>query len=112
MRVAIIVTLFIYKILIKEIDIMVLIDVLKALANNDKLFVTLTDIEGTEKITFNVVGYEAIESDLGAYFVKDITITAPTKASISISETEITETNDDTTDPSGSDPSGSDPTNP
>lgn len=78
---------------------MVLIDVLKALANNDKLFVTLTDIEGAEKITFNVVGYEAIESDLGAYFVKDITIAAPTKVSISISETEINETTDDNTDP-------------
>ena len=52
---------------------MVLSDLLVALANNSKLFVTLIDGE-TELISFNAAGYESVESDLGARTVDKIIV--------------------------------------
>ena len=52
---------------------MVLSDLLVALANNSKLFITLIDGE-TELISFNAAGYESVESDLGARTVDKIIV--------------------------------------
>lgn len=52
---------------------MALSDLLVALANNSKLFVTLIDGE-TELISFNAAGYESVESDLGARTVDKIIV--------------------------------------
>ena len=52
---------------------MALSDLLVALANNSKLFVTLIDGD-TELISFNAAGYESVESDLGARTVDKIIV--------------------------------------
>ena len=56
---------------------MALSDLLVTLANNTKLYITLTDEEGNVLITFNAPGYESVESDLGPRVVKKIKIDNP-----------------------------------
>lgn len=53
---------------------MKLSDVLKALANNTNLSVTLIDKEENKLVTFGATGYESIESDLQTYEVTKIKI--------------------------------------
>ena len=52
---------------------MALSDLLVALANNSKLFVTLIDGD-SELISFNAAGYASVESDLGARTVDKIVV--------------------------------------
>ena len=61
---------------------MTLSELLVALANNQKLYVTLNDKNGNELITFNAAGYESVESDLGARVVNKITITSPSSVNV------------------------------
>ena len=65
---------------------MALSDLLVTLANNQKLYITLTDTEGTELITFNAAGYESVESDLGARVVKKIKIENPGNISVMLED--------------------------
>ena len=65
---------------------MALTDLLVALANNQKLYITLTDKESTVLITFNAAGYESVESDLGSRVVKKITIVSPAEVSIMLED--------------------------
>lgn len=53
---------------------MKLSDVLKALAGNANLTVTIIDADGNNLISFNAAGYESVESDLQEHEVKKITI--------------------------------------
>ena len=97
---------------------MKLIDVLKALAVNGNLTVTLIDSDDNVLIKFLVTGYASVESDLGNRAVKKIKITSASTAEIVIGDV-IEEvkpddgSNTDPTDP-GTDPSdpGTDPTDP
>jgi hypothetical protein len=52
---------------------MALSDLLVALKDNAKLYVTLIDGEN-ELISFNAAGYESVESDLGARTVEKIIV--------------------------------------
>ncbi len=52
---------------------MALSDLLVALKDNAKLYVTLIDGEN-ELISFNAAGYESVESDLGARTVDKIIV--------------------------------------
>ena len=61
---------------------MTLSELLVALANNQKLYVTLDDKNGNELITFNAAGYESVESDLGARVVSKITIASPASVNV------------------------------
>lgn len=65
---------------------MKLSDLLVALSNNKKLYVTLLDDNDTELITFNAEGYAAVEGDLGDRIVKRIRLTSPSTMSISIED--------------------------
>lgn len=53
---------------------MKLSDVLKALANNANVSVTLVDKDENTLVTFGVAGYESIESDLQLHEVVKIKI--------------------------------------
>ena len=88
---------------------MKLIDVLKALAVNNNLNVTLIDSDDNVLIKFLITGYSSIESDLGNREVKKIKITSASTADIVIGDV----INDTNTDP-GTDPSdpGTDPNDP
>lgn len=55
---------------------MKLIDLLRALSANKSLNITLIDSTDTELITFNAVGYQSVESDLGDRTVRKITVGA------------------------------------
>lgn len=61
---------------------MTLSELLVALANNQKLYITLDDKNGNELITFNAAGYESVESDLGTRVVNKITIVSPSSISV------------------------------
>lgn len=61
---------------------MTLSELLVALANNQKLYITLNDKNGNELITFNAGGYESVEGDLGTRVVNKITIDSPSKVSV------------------------------
>lgn len=61
---------------------MTLSDLLVALANNQKLYITLTDKNGDTLITFNAAGYESVESDLGSRGINRIKIESPTAVTI------------------------------
>ena len=61
---------------------MVLLDLLVALASNQKLYLALMDKEGNALITFNAAGYESVESDLGSRVVNKITVDSTTLVSI------------------------------
>ena len=63
---------------------MVLSDLLVALANNAKLYITLADNEGVSLITFNAAGYTSVESDLGSRTVKRITISSPSEVTVTL----------------------------
>ena len=101
---------------------MKLIDVLKALAVNGNLTVTLIDSDDNVLIKFLVTGYASVESDLGNRAVKKIKITSASTAEIVIGDVieevkpDDGSNTDSSTDPSdpGTDPSdpGTDPTDP
>lgn len=57
---------------------MTLSQLLVALANNQKLYITLKDKNDNDLITFNAVGYASVESDLGTREVNRIVIDSPT----------------------------------
>ena len=61
---------------------MTLSELLVALANNQKLYITLDDKNGNELITFNAAGYESVESDLGTRVVNKVTIVSPSSISV------------------------------
>jgi len=61
-------------------------DLLVALATNQKLYITLSDKEGTALITFNAAGYESVESDLGSRVVKRISIVSPSEVNITLED--------------------------
>ena len=65
---------------------MALSDLLVALAGNEKLYITLADKEGNNLITFNAVGYESVESDLGARTVKKIKVNSVAEVSITLED--------------------------
>ena len=65
---------------------MTLSDLLVALADNDKQFITLVDGE-TELITFNAAGYQSVESDITARTVDKITIVDPCRIKILLTAT-------------------------
>ena len=97
---------------------MKLSDLLKALAYNTTLNITLVDSEEVELITFNAVGYKAVESELGKKKVKKVKVTSATTLTIVLDEEEVSEesTNTDqenqTTDPetTNTDPTDPEPT--
>lgn len=99
---------------VKEGYIMTLIETLAALSNNTNVNITLVDDQDNQLITFNAVGYQSVESDLGARVVKYIKVSSGTLLTIALKEANGN-TGDPSSDPSGnpSDPSGdpsSDPT--
>ena len=65
---------------------MALTDLLVALKDNAKLYITLTDKESNVLITFNAAGYQSVESDLGARVVKKITIGSPSEISVMLED--------------------------
>lgn len=65
---------------------MVLSDVLKALSGNVSLNVTLIDNDDNTLITFGVVGFAGVESDIQAREVKKIKIESSTSAIITIDD--------------------------
>ena len=65
---------------------MVLSDLLVALANNTKLFITLEDKNGDAMITFNAVGYSSVESDLGSREVNKIKVETPNAVTITLED--------------------------
>lgn len=65
---------------------MKLSDVLKALAANDNLTITLVDVDGVKLISFNAAGYESVESDLQEHEAKKIQITNTKEVTIVIGD--------------------------
>jgi len=65
---------------------MILSDLLVALANNQKLYITLNDKSGNELITFKAAGYTSVESDLGAREVNRIKIDSPNAVAITLED--------------------------
>lgn len=65
---------------------MKLSDVLKALAGNASLTVTIVDSDGNNLISFNASGYESVESDLQEHEAKKITITGMKDVTIVIGD--------------------------
>lgn len=65
---------------------MKLIDLLKAMAVNNNFNVTLVDADDKAMITFEISGYENLESDLSDREVKKIKITSSSTATIVIGE--------------------------
>ena len=61
-------------------------DLLVALSNNQKLYITLADLAGDALITFNAVGYSSVESDLGSRVVKRITVDSPSAVTITLED--------------------------
>ena len=61
---------------------MTLSELLTALANNEKLFVTLEDKNANKLITFNATGYASVESDLGTRVVNAIVIETPSAVTV------------------------------
>ena len=57
-------------------------DLLEALANNSKLYITLADNNNDSLITFNAAGYESVESDLGSRTVKRIKVESPSAVTV------------------------------
>lgn len=57
-------------------------DLLEALANNTKLYITLADSNSDSLITFNAAGYASVESDLGSREVKKIKVESPSAITI------------------------------
>lgn len=90
---------------------MKLSDLLKALAFNTALNVTLVDSEEAELITFNAVGYKAVESELGKKKVKKVKVTSATTVMIVLDEEEVTEEPTTNTDPEPTSTTDPEPTN-
>ena len=61
-------------------------DLLVALANNAKLYVTLEDKSGNKLITFNAAGYSSVESDLGTRVVERITVDTPSAVVVTLED--------------------------
>ena len=61
---------------------MTLTNLLEALANNAKLYITLADKNGNDLITFNAAGYESVESDLGTREVNRIEVASPSAITV------------------------------
>lgn len=66
---------------------MALSDLLVALANNTKLYITLADENNDVLITFNAPGYASVESDLGSRVVKEISITSSNAVTVVLENT-------------------------
>lgn len=67
---------------------MKLLDLLKALSFNTNVGITLVDSDEFELITFNAVGYKAVESELGKKKVKKVKIASATSIVIVLDEDE------------------------
>lgn len=65
---------------------MKLSDLLKALAGNENLTITLIDSDGVKLISFNASGYESVESDLQTHEAKKIQITGTKEVNIVIGD--------------------------
>lgn len=65
---------------------MKLSDVLKALAGNENLTITLVDSDSVKLISFNAAGYESVESDLQEHEVKRIQLTNTKEVTIVIGD--------------------------
>lgn len=65
---------------------MALSDLLVALSNNQKLYITLADLAGDALITFNAAGYESVENDLGSRVVKRVTVESPNAVTITLED--------------------------
>lgn len=65
---------------------MVLSDLLVALANNSKLYITLADGDNEALITFNAPGYASVESDLGSRVVKKISVESPSAVTVTLED--------------------------
>jgi len=65
---------------------MTLTQLLGTLANNAKLYITLTDKSGSELITFNAAGYASVEGDLGSRVVERITLESQAKIVVSLAD--------------------------
>ena len=65
---------------------MKLSDVLKSLAGNANLTVTIIDADGNNLISFNASGYESVESDLQEHEVKKIQITSAKEVTVIIGD--------------------------
>ena len=65
---------------------MTLSELLVTLANNEKLYITLTDKEGNSLITFNAVGYESVESDLGSREVKRVKVVSAAEVTVTLED--------------------------
>ena len=82
---------------------MKLLDLLKALSFNMNVSITLVDADESELITFNAVGYKAVESELGKKKVKKVKIASATAVTIVLDDEEVAEepTEETVTDPEG-----------
>jgi hypothetical protein len=67
---------------------MALSSLLPLLASNNTVTITLVSKTGDVIIKFNAPGWEAIESDLGAYLVTSIAVNTKTDIGIVIEENE------------------------
>lgn len=67
---------------------MTLSELLPVLAGNNILNITLLNKTGKSIITFNAAGYQAIESDLGAYEVTEISVVSSSSINVSVEEAE------------------------
>lgn len=65
---------------------MKLSDLLKALAGNENLTITLIDSDGVKLISFNASGYESVESDLQTHEAKKIQISGTKEVNIVIGD--------------------------
>ena len=65
---------------------MELSDLLVALANNVRLFITLEDKNGNELITFNAAGYSSVEGDLGSRVVNRVTVNSPNAVLVTLED--------------------------
>lgn len=61
---------------------MILSDVLKSLANNTNVNITLIDKDENTLVTFGATGYESIESDLQTHEVTKIKIVSAKEVSL------------------------------
>lgn len=68
---------------------MTLADVLKAMANNENVNITLVDTDEKALITFGAAGYQSVEADVTARVVKKIKIESVTHVKIYIDDAPI-----------------------
>lgn len=68
---------------------MILADVLKAMANNENVNITLVDNEEKNLITFGASGYQSVEADVTARAVKKIKIESISHVKIYIDDAPV-----------------------